>query len=260
MDSLLPAVFAASLVGSMHCVGMCGPLLAVALGAERTPDGNQGSRPTVTQLQLAYHGARGLGYAVLGALAGAAGQLVDLGGALAGLQPIAASLAAATLLVTGVAILARQRGWRVPHFGLPGPLSRGLRSVQRRALKMPPMFRALGIGASTALLPCGWLYAFAAVAAGTAHPVAGALVMTAFFAGSVPLLSALGFGVHRARAVLSPRWRSAFSVALIALGLWALTGRSQLDSIGLLQSASAGTQQELPSGADAPACCASDER
>ncbi len=259
MDSLLPAVFAASLVGSMHCVGMCGPLVAVVVGAPGPASPAGAPRRSGMQLQVAYHGARGLGYAALGLVAGAVGQLADLGGALAGFQPIAASLAAATLVLTGLAMLARQRGVRVPHIGLPGSLTRWLRGAQQRALRMPPMLRAAGIGASTALLPCGWLYAFVAVAAGTASPLAGALLMTAFFAGSVPALAALGLGVQRAGHALSPRLRSAFSVALIALGLWSLVGRSQLDSIGLLENASASAQRALPSADDTPACCASED-
>ena len=212
-------------------------------------------RPSAFKLQLAYHGTRGLGYAALGLVAGAAGQLADLGGALAGLQPIAASLAAATLLISGALMLARQYGRRVPHLQLPASFTRRLRAGQQRALRLPPMLRAAGIGASTALLPCGWLYAFVALAAGTASPLAGALLMTAFFAGSVPALTALGFGVQRAGRFLSPRLRSVFSVLLIALGLWALSGRSQLDSISLLQGASASVEQDLPPGTDAPGCC-----
>ena len=33
-ELLLPAVFAASVVGSVHCAGMCGPLMAFVVGGD----------------------------------------------------------------------------------------------------------------------------------------------------------------------------------------------------------------------------------
>ncbi|MBE7450024.1 MAG: sulfite exporter TauE/SafE family protein [Kofleriaceae bacterium] len=42
--------------------------------------------------------------------------------------------------------------------------------------------RAALLGLLSAALPCGWLWAFVVVAAGTGSPVGGALVMTAFWA------------------------------------------------------------------------------
>lgn len=260
MDLAWPAIFAASLVGSMHCAGMCGPLVAVVMaepGAGQAADARGSRAPS---LLAAYHGARGAAYALLGVAAGAAGQLADLASVLAGLQPVAAILAAVTLLATGVLIGLRHLGARVPRMALPAGFMAHVRRLQRRALQLPPLARALSIGGVTALLPCGWLYAFATVAAATASPALGAGVMLAFWAGSVPVLSAVGLGVRATGGLLGPRLRPAFSVALIAAGMWALVGRAQLDSGGLVQSVEAAAAVEsMPDPNAAQPCCASGE-
>ena len=68
MDSpqSLAAAFAVGLFGTMHCIGMCGPFVAFAVGSTDT----QQSR---THLQLAYHGGRLVTYTLLGI---APGELV----------------------------------------------------------------------------------------------------------------------------------------------------------------------------------------
>ncbi|QDV10034.1 hypothetical protein Poly30_55950 [Planctomycetes bacterium Poly30] len=259
MELAWPAIFAASLVGSMHCAGMCGPLMAVVM-AKPQGSGASGSEGSARLLGY-YHGARGVAYAVLGAAAGAAGQLADLAGVLAGLQPIAATLAAATLVLTGVLIGLRHLGASVPHVRLPKAFLTRVQALQRRAFRLPPAARALAIGACTALLPCGWLYAFATLAAGTASPLLGALVMVAFWAGSVPILSAVGLGVRGAGGLMSPKLRPAFSVVLIAVGAWAILGRAQLDA-GFLVAHAADERAEsleegtvLPSAGEPMPCC-----
>ncbi|MFT5734679.1 MAG: sulfite exporter TauE/SafE [Planctomycetota bacterium] len=261
MELAWPAIFAASLVGSMHCAGMCGPLMAVVMAKPRS-DGSgavaSGRGSSSVSLLVYYHGARGLAYALLGAAAGAAGQLADLAGVLAGLQPLAATLAAVTLLLTGALIGLRHLGARIPSFALPKPIIAWVQGLQRRAFQFPPATRAMAIGACTALLPCGWLYAFATVAAGTASPLLGAFVMVAFWAGSVPILSALGLGVWGAGSLLGPRLRPAFSVVLIAVGAWALFGRAQLDAGFLVERASAASEMEALPDANGPMPCCSD--
>ncbi|MEO8268710.1 MAG: sulfite exporter TauE/SafE family protein, partial [Aureliella sp.] len=72
---LVSAVVTSSLLGSMHCVGMCGPLAIWASGA-----GDRISTHQMTVATTLYHLGRLLTYALVGMLAGAAGQLVDMGG------------------------------------------------------------------------------------------------------------------------------------------------------------------------------------
>jgi sulfite exporter TauE/SafE len=102
------------------------------------------------------------------------------------------------------------------------------RAVIRAVAKLqdkPPIFRALFIGLASALLPCGFLYAFALAAAGTGSALAGAAVMGALWAGTLPMLVGLGVGVQ----ALAPKLRRHVPVlsalALLVLGLSAVLGR-----------------------------------
>jgi sulfite exporter TauE/SafE len=88
-----------------------------------------------------------------------------------------------------------------------------------------PSRRALVIGMLTGLLPCGWLWAFVITAGGTGSPVSGALVMFAFWLGTVPamvgVLGLLGPALGRLRA----RMPLVTAGVLIALGLGTLALR-----------------------------------
>src|SRR6266700_1728996 len=90
MTALVIAIFAASVLGSFHCAGMCGAFLALASG-----DASGGWRKHM-RLQGAYHVGRLISYLALGAAAGSVGRLIDLAGALAGIRPLAAAFAGLT--------------------------------------------------------------------------------------------------------------------------------------------------------------------
>lgn len=87
------------------------------------------------------------------------------------------------------------------------------------------MKRSYLIGTLTGLLPCGWLWAFVIAAAGTASLLGGALVMFAFWLGTVPAMTGLlafaGPVVSRIRA----RMPAVTAVALVALGIGTLALR-----------------------------------
>lgn len=107
---LVSAIVTASLSGSMHCVGMCGPL---AIWASRASD-----RISTNQMTLAttlYHLGRLLTYALAGMLAGAGfGQLVDMGGQALGVQLFATHIVGGLMTVFGLLQLLKLAGqWRV---------------------------------------------------------------------------------------------------------------------------------------------------
>ena len=98
-------------------------------------------------------------------------------------------------------------------------------AVARRAREQPPLARAALLGLSSALLPCGWLYAFVVLAAGTGSAGRGALLLAAFWSGTLPALLGLGLGVQR----LTQRWRAQLprlsAVLLLGLGAYTLVHR-----------------------------------
>ena len=80
----------------------------------------------------------------------------------------------------------------------PGFVLRIGARVNRLVRERPPVARALLLGLFSTLLPCGWLYAFAVLAAGTGGPWTGMLVMAAFWAGTVPVGSETNAVLHLA--------------------------------------------------------------
>ena len=209
MSALLVGIFVASLVGSVHCIAMCGPLVGMHGGAR------------TLRLALIHALGRLTTYASLGLLAGLVGRAVDLAGRLAQVQRIASIVAAVVILTWGVLSIAVAVGWR-DEANLQGELfRRGLVQVRRRR----PATRAWLVGALTGLLPCGWLWAFVVSAAGTASPLAGAAVMTVFWLGTVPAMTGvLAFGGPLI-AALRKRLPIVTAVVLIAVGLVTLASR-----------------------------------
>lgn len=252
MTTLVLAVFLASVLGSLHCVGMCGAFLALAFA---DAEGNPSNR---WRLPLAYHGGRLATYTLLGVAAGGLGSLLDLAGTLAGLQHVALPLAGLTVAGFGVVTLLRLHGVKVRGLRPPAALRRFVHGAQGVAMKLDPTRRALTIGLLTTLLPCGWLYAFAVTAAGTSSPVRGGLVMAVFWAGTLPALVACGVGVQKLAGPLGRRLPTVTCVLLIVLGLWTVTGRAQLDPARLVADVTASGQAQggtiAPTPGTAPCC------
>lgn len=228
MIVLITTVFVASLCGSLHCAGMCGPFVAFAVGT--SPVGGALATPRVSRLWLhiAYHGGRLLTYSVLGAAAGALGAALDFGGAMVGLQRAAAILAGAMMIGFGFLTCLRLAGVRVGELPLPDALRQVVSRGHLTALRLGPVQRAGMIGALTTLLPCGWLYAFAITAAGTASPLLGMVTMAVFWAGTVPVLASLGLGVQLLAGRLRGGVAWAASLAIVIVGTLTVMNRANL--------------------------------
>ena len=250
--ALLATVFVASLVGSLHCVGMCGPFVAFYSGA----DGSAGARRLLSH--AAYSSGRLLTYAAFGLAAGAVGAALDVAGSLAGVQRIAGIVAGATMILWGVLALLQLRGVRIFRHGSgDGRLARLFRRGFSLVSTKPPVVRAAVVGLLSGLLPCGWLWAFVVTAAGTGGAVKGAAVMVAFWAGTVPALLAVGFGAQLISGPLRRHVPAMTAVLLVGLGLVAILSRpaSVTAAIHKHQEMS----QEVPSGVDAAESCCDSE-
>lgn len=247
MGALLATVFLASLLGSLHCVGMCGGFVAFYSGA----DGSGGSRRLLSH--AAYSGGRLVAYLTLGLAAGTIGAALDLAGSLAGFQRIAAVVAGVVMIVWGILALLQIGGVKVFRHGsgsrLSGWLRRGISLVGHR----PPVIRAGVVGLLSGVLPCGWLWAFLVTAAGTGSAWRGAAVMASFWAGTVPVLLALGLGAQLLGVPLRRHIPAVTALILVALGLYAVIGRptTVVAAVQRHQHAAA----EVPSADDPPPCC-----
>jgi sulfite exporter TauE/SafE len=245
MIPLVSAVFVASLIGGTHCVAMCGGFVGFFGGAAE-----RGAR---LRAHVAYHGGRLVSYAALGALAGALGAGVDSIGSWARIER-AASIAAGVFMVAwGVGALVSRRAPR-PGFGLAS----WARAALLRVHGQPAFVRALVLGLVSALLPCGWLYAFVATAAGTGRPLDGAIAMAAFWAGTVPLLAGLGAAVQWAAGPFRQRLPVVTSILLVAVGLWTIAGKWLPHAAHAHDAHATATASAASAGAGAiptPDCC-----
>lgn len=253
MIALISAVFVASLVGSMHCAGMCGAFLAFAVASD------QERAASKSALHAAYNGGRLITYVTLGTLAGLLGAALDLGGSAIGLQRAAAVLAGAMMIVFGCAAVLRACGLRIQRLPVPGVLQRLAMKGHRAAADLPPIYRAGTVGLLTTLLPCGWLYAFVITAAGTGSPVAGAVTMAVFWLGTLPVMIGLGIGLQSLTGALRRHLPLATSLLIVGVGLWTILGRIAMPTMTRAAFTPANTQaaiQHVKSlNTSTPPCC-----
>lgn len=228
MLALFSAILMASLLGSAHCVGMCGAFVAFAV----TPAPNQSTTfPTRTALNTAYNAGRLITYSLLGSIAGGLGAALDLGGSLIGVQRFAAIGAAIIMIICGVGAALRSFGVQVPRFPVPPALVRLARAGHAWAFDLSPLVRAAAVGLLTTLLPCGWLYAFVVIAAGTGSWAYGTAAMAAFWLGTLPALAAIGIGARVLAGPFSRIFPLLTSIVLIAAGLWTVQARLSMPPI-----------------------------
>jgi sulfite exporter TauE/SafE len=172
------------LLGSSHCIGMCGGFaLNIGAGARHWTDN--------LRRQLIYSLGRIFTYASIGAIAGYAGlRLAQFVSPLVNVQATLAILAGCLLAFQGLKSL----GWvRWPRFGSStvGCLATRFFAPFLSARNWSQVFLA---GMLTGLLPCGLVYAYLALAASTGSMLRGLACMAFFGAGTVPAMVLIGCG------------------------------------------------------------------
>jgi sulfite exporter TauE/SafE len=178
------AALALGFFGSLHCVAMCGPIGAAASRA------------------LPYQAGRFISYAFAGALFGSLGAQASQLGAWQRAFTVAV---AALLLGKGLSLLFPRRGEALLKLGR-----------NRSWFALPRS--ALALGLVTGALPCGLLTGAWALAASTAHPLDGTLVMTIFAVATAPAL--VGSRLL-ATPLVGARWAPAWQgVLFCALAIW----------------------------------------
>lgn len=194
------------LLGSSHCVGMCGGF-ALMLGMNRT------SLWKNLQGQLLYSCGRLVTYGVLGGVAGFAGRtLTQRIPAFINIPAVLSLLAGAFLLWEGL----HATGWIGNRKSGPAPTGCLWIPLFSSLLKHPAYRNAFCAGIFTGLLPCGLVYAFVSLAASTGDLLQGTIVMVAFGAGTVPLMVLTGTGAMLLSVAQRQRlWRvAAWSVVV----------------------------------------------
>jgi hypothetical protein len=205
--------FVVGVLGSLHCVGMCGPL-ALALPV---PGGGAG---VFVLGRALYNGGRALTYALLGAAAGSLGRFVVLAGWQQGLSLVAGGALLLSVLAPSAFALLSSRFGSFPR--LTGILRESLSGLfQRRSVGV-----LFIIGLLNGLLPCGFVYVGLAAAATTGGVLPAALFMAGFGLGTMPVMFGLslagrriGPALRRRLSILTPAVTVALALIIILRGL-----------------------------------------
>jgi uncharacterized protein len=196
------AGFIFGIVGSFHCVGMCGPI-AMALPFV----GSSGWRYYAGR--LLYNSGRIVTYALLGALAGAFGESLQM----AGLQQTV-SIVSGILILLLLVLPAAIKGKSASILGTDKLMSWVRRKLgyyfQQNSLSALFM-----VGLLNGLLPCGFVY-IALAGAISAPGVTGAMLYMALFGlGTFPLM----FLVSLSGKLISLKVRGMFNRAVPYIGM-----------------------------------------
>jgi sulfite exporter TauE/SafE len=213
----LIAAFSAGLLGSTHCLAMCGGIAAALGGATRERRWWQ---------PLLYNGGRTLSYAVAGALAGAIGAAAGFAFTISRWSEVLRLATALVVVVIGLDIglgsSARTRWLRAPErWG--ALLWQRLMPARRLHWPSSAALRALLAGIVWGWLPCGLVYSVLIAAALAGSAPSGAAIMIAFGLGTLPAMTGLSYaGVRLPR----PDGTAArlLGAVLVACGLWTAIG------------------------------------
>jgi sulfite exporter TauE/SafE len=209
----LVLIFVAGMLGSSHCVGMCGGF-AVMVGL-RAP-----GAAAMAVSQCVFTLGRIFTYAVFGVLAGSLGaRVTTLSNAGVNILALLSVVAGLLLLVQGMATL----GVRLfpSRFRSSGVclMASGYRSLLEGG-GWPQTFLA---GLFTGMLPCGLVYGFVSLAAATGDPLRGAVVMSLFGLGTAPLMIAVGWGGSLLSVLARQRLLKLAAACVVVMGAVTLT-------------------------------------
>ncbi|MBV1875193.1 MAG: sulfite exporter TauE/SafE family protein [Cycloclasticus sp.] len=182
--------FIFGLLGSTHCVPMCGGIVGIL--SQQT---NHSTHQAITKT-LSYNAGRILSYSFIGFLAGGISQAAFSPMDTASLMLFSKYLTSIFMLAFGFYLI----GWLnflsyLERFGQRlwkhlSPLSRQLLPIQNKR-------DAFFLGIIWGWLPCGLVYSALAWSLASAHSLSGAIIMLCFGLGTLPMLMTMGFASEK---------------------------------------------------------------
>ena len=206
MSPEILAAFVVGLVGSLHCIGMCGPI-AIALPV-----------PTSSNLsfltgRILYNLGRVVTYSFLGAILGLLGGRIALTGA----QQIV-SVVLGVIVIVAVILPRRYKNYFAQH-SIVQNLARPLKSNIGVLFKKGTFSAMFLIGILNGFLPCGLVYVALAGAIASGDAISGAAVMILFGLGTVPAMFAASVFGKFINIGIRTKIRKAVPVFAILLGV-----------------------------------------
>lgn len=175
MNELFVVALMTGLIGSLHCIGMCGPIaITLPLGRKNWTYKIFGS--------LSYNIGRTLTYGILGGIFGLLGQGIQM----AGLQQWA-SIIIGILMILSVVFPAIFKG-KINVDRLLTGYAAGLITQFKKLFNQSSIPSLFIIGLLNGLLPCGLVYVAIAGAINTNDLLNGIIYMIIFGVGTIPIM------------------------------------------------------------------------
>ncbi|KPK41010.1 MAG: hypothetical protein AMJ69_00390 [Gammaproteobacteria bacterium SG8_47] len=226
VEASLISAFVVGLLGGVHCVGMCGGIVA-ALSMSHTPSAlgrsvAEHATPRPIVLLLAYNIGRIGSYTLAGALFGSIGWLATSALTIRDAQLALQAGAGLFMCALGLYLAGWWRG--LAHVEKLGSrFWRRIEPLGRRLLPVRHAHHALLVGALWGWLPCGLVYSVLIWSIAAGNATQGALLMLSFGLGTLPNLLLMGLLATRvARALRAPALRAAAGSVVIGFGLYML--------------------------------------
>jgi hypothetical protein len=202
------------LAGSLHCIGMCGPI-AIAISP------HEGSRFRQILGLVLYNLGRSVTYGVIGVAAGLLGRTVHVAGYQQGL-----SIAMGVLLLLAI-LLPSRFGALITGTKIHARLTMLLTRAWNRLMGKNSPRSLLAIGLLNGFLPCGLVYVALAGAITTGGGLAGGMFMVTFGLGTIPVMLAVSLAGRLMGAGFRSKLRRLIPVAGAMLAvLFILRGMS----------------------------------
>jgi hypothetical protein len=194
------------LLGSFHCVGMCGPI-AFMLPVDRS-----NSFKKIAQI-FTYHFGRLLAYSLIGLVFGLVGKSLYI----FGLQQ-QLSIAIGILMI--VVVLIPTHIFNKYNFSKPFyKLISKVKSALGQAMKRKTADTFLTIGFLNGFLPCGLVYMAVFGSLASASALQGSLYMFLFGLGTIPLMTTAIYLGKFLNANIKQRIQKAIPVFVVIIGL-----------------------------------------
>ena len=203
---MLISAFILGLLGSFHCVGMCGPI------AFMLPVDRNNTYKKVTQISL-YHIGRLLSYSIMGLVFGLIGKGLNLFGFQQQLSIIIGVVMIVVILIPHKTF--NKYNVSKPIYKVISKVKSGLGS----ALKKKTSDTFLTIGFLNGFLPCGLVYmaVFGAIAGGNAAE--GSLYMAFFGLGTIPLMTTAIYFSNFLKGAMRQKIQKAIPVFVVLIGV-----------------------------------------
>ena len=234
------SAFVIGLLGSGHCLVMCGGITTMLTSAIEKPKAahkysKQGDidvqditdkpiTPCAHQsvnrftLVLFYHVGRIGSYCLIGAIVGFTGSVAarSIGLPIAGLQLFAAAFLVLLGLYIGQWLL-----WLNQVESLGKGLWSYLSPLAKHVIPVNSPTKALGLGTLWGWLPCGLVYSTLTWSLASGSSISGALIMLCFGLGTLPALVTLSFGITSIKKLLiNALFRKVIAISLICYGIY----------------------------------------